>query len=117
MLPYVALYENPVKLPSTQTFLIELLSSFSTSNRLNFFSLFYWGKNTMTEEESIIVRAAKILMAPTPPTPEPTPPTPAPTSEPGGPGVGGFFAALLVGGVILVGVNFDSIYSFFEVTR
>ena len=72
----------------------------------------------MTEEESIIVRAAKILMAPTPkPTPEPTSPTPAPTPEPDGPGVGSFFAALLVGGVILVGVNFDSIYSFFEATR
>lgn len=74
----------------------------------------------MTEEESIIVRAAKILMAPTPPTPptpEPTSPAPAST-KPEGASFGSFFVkSVAITGVILVAMNWDAITSFWEVTR
>ena len=70
----------------------------------------------MTEEESIIVRAAKILMAPTPPTPEPT--SPAPTSEPEGANFGSFFMkSVAITGVILVAMNWEAITSFWVVTQ
>ena len=69
----------------------------------------------MTEEESIIVRAAKILVAPTP-TPEPT--SPAPTSEPEGASFGSFFVkSAAITGVILVAMNWDAITSFWVVTQ
>jgi len=68
----------------------------------------------MTEEESIIVRAAKILMAP--PTPEPT--SPAPTSEPEGASFGSFFVkSAAITGVILVAMNWEAITSFWVVTQ
>ena len=70
----------------------------------------------MTEEESIIVRAAKILMAPTP-TSEPT--SPAPTSPgPEEASFGSFFVkSAAITGVILVAMNWDAITSFWVVTQ
>ena len=75
------------------------------------------------EEESIIVRAAKILMAPTP-TPEPTSPAPtssAPTSKKKKSeeaSFGSFFVkSAAITGVILVAMNWDAITSFWVVTQ
>ena len=69
----------------------------------------------MTEEESIIVRAAKILMAP--PTPEPT--SPAPTSPgPEGASFGSFFLkSSLITAAVLVAMNWEAITSFWVVTQ
>ena len=68
----------------------------------------------MTEEESIIVRAAKILMAP--PTPEPT--SPAPTSKPEGASFGSFFLkSSLITAAVLVAMNWEAITSFWVVTQ